>query len=156
MHEDLCKLVRSADLSATDTNGLGGRRHKLNMTLPGELWCHDYCVTIALRAACPPKARRQGAEPGKWSPCQPGSRRSPFHSFSQPHALRWTGPARYLLLAASGLCPHSALGPGIPEPPQAKVPASVHRHKLPAGYCVKSTPVLGGLHHEYRLEKEAA
>lgn len=52
--------------------------------------------------------------------------------------------------------PHSALGPGIPEPPQARVPASVHKHRLPEGYCVKSTPVLGGLHHEYRLEKEAA
>jgi hypothetical protein len=48
------------------------------------------------------------------------------------------------------------LGPGIPEPPQAKVPASVHRHKLPTGYRVRSTAVLGGLHHEYRLEKEAA
>jgi transposase InsO family protein len=35
--------------------------------------------------------------------------------------------------------PHSALGPGLPEPPQAKVPAGPH-----------------WLHHEYRLEKEAA
>ena len=52
--------------------------------------------------------------------------------------------------------PHSSLGPGIPEPPQAKVPASVHRHVLPAGYRVTSTPVLAGLHHEYRLGKEAA
>jgi transposase InsO family protein len=52
--------------------------------------------------------------------------------------------------------PHSALGPGIPEPPQAKIPASGHRHKLPVGFRVVSTPVLGGLHHEYRLEKEAA
>ena len=52
--------------------------------------------------------------------------------------------------------PHSALGPGIPEPPQAKAPAGPHRHRLPAGYRVESTPVLSGLHHEYRLEKEAA
>jgi len=52
--------------------------------------------------------------------------------------------------------PHSALGPGIPEPPQAKAQVGPHRHKLPSGYRVSSTPVLGGLHHEYRLEKEAA
>ena len=52
--------------------------------------------------------------------------------------------------------PHSALGPGIPEPPQASVPASGHRHRLPVGYRIRSTSVLGGLHHEYSLEKEAA
>ena len=52
--------------------------------------------------------------------------------------------------------PHSSLGPGIPEPLQAKVPASPHRHELPTGYGVRSEPVLGGLHHEYRLEERAA
>ena len=52
--------------------------------------------------------------------------------------------------------PHSSLGPGIPEPNQDSVPASDHRHKLPAGYRVVKTSVLGGLHHEYRLMKEAA
>ena len=52
--------------------------------------------------------------------------------------------------------PHSSLGPGIPEPSQERVPASDHRHKLPAGYRVGKTPVLGGLHHEYHLVKEAA
>ena len=52
--------------------------------------------------------------------------------------------------------PHMSLGPGIPEPPQVMVPASVKRHELPVGHRVKSTSVLGGLHHEYHLEKEAA
>ena len=52
--------------------------------------------------------------------------------------------------------PHSALGPGLPEPFKATVPASGHRHKLPIGFAVKSKRVLGGLHHEYRLEKDAA
>jgi transposase InsO family protein len=52
--------------------------------------------------------------------------------------------------------PHSALGPGIPESPQAEAPACPHRHELPRGYRATSTPVLAGLHHEYRLEKEAA
>lgn len=52
--------------------------------------------------------------------------------------------------------PHSALGPGIPEPIQARVPNSGNRHCLPAGYLVKARSVLGGLHHDYRLEKEAA
>jgi putative transposase len=52
--------------------------------------------------------------------------------------------------------PHSSLGPGIPEPTQAMVPTTVHRHRLPVGYRVVSKRVLGGLHHEYRLEKEAA
>ncbi len=52
--------------------------------------------------------------------------------------------------------PHSALGPGIPGPNQDSVPASDHRHKLPAGCRVVMTNVLGGLPYEYRLVKEAA
>ena len=51
--------------------------------------------------------------------------------------------------------PHSSLGPGIPEATQNNIPESGHRHKLPAGYRVAKTTVLGGLHHEYRLEKAA-
>src|SRR5499433_2564545 len=52
--------------------------------------------------------------------------------------------------------PHSSLGPGLPEPNQREVPSSDHRHKMPSGYRVVKTSVLGGLHHEYRLVKEAA
>jgi putative transposase len=52
--------------------------------------------------------------------------------------------------------PHSALGPGIPEPIQVHIPASGHRHKLAIGHRVAKALILAGLHHEYRLEKEAA
>ena len=52
--------------------------------------------------------------------------------------------------------PHSVLGPGFPEPIQATVPASDRRHRLPRGHRVAKTAVLGGLHHEYRLENEVA
>jgi hypothetical protein len=45
--------------------------------------------------------------------------------------------------------------PGIPEPNQSEVPASDHRHKLPAGYRVRKTSLLGRLHHEYSLVNDA-
>jgi putative transposase len=52
--------------------------------------------------------------------------------------------------------PHSSLGPGVPESNRDRIPASGDRHGLPAGYGIAKTSVLGGLHHEYRLVKEAA
>ncbi len=51
---------------------------------------------------------------------------------------------------------HSSLGPGMPEPTEVSISESGHRHKLPAGYAVAKKTVLGGLHHEYRMVKEAA
>src|SRR5664280_3151512 len=52
--------------------------------------------------------------------------------------------------------PHSSLGPGIPEPSNLLPLPSSDRHTLPEGSQVMARPVLGGLHHEYRLEKVAA
>src|ERR1017187_1417063 len=49
--------------------------------------------------------------------------------------------------------PHSSLGPGIPEPSTLVPLPSSGRHTLPEGSRVMARPVLGGLHHEYRLEK---
>src|SRR3989442_15545359 len=52
--------------------------------------------------------------------------------------------------------PHSSLGPGIPEPSFPKVPLQTKGHHIPDDYRVLAIPVLGGLHHEYKLEKTAA
>ena len=47
-----------------------------------------------------------------------------------------------------------ALGPGIPQPPPSlPVPLQVHRHRLPEHLRVVARPILGGLHHDYRLEE---
>jgi transposase InsO family protein len=52
--------------------------------------------------------------------------------------------------------PHSSLGPGIPEP-SAGIPAPRSLgHSIPHGHRVTRSAVLGGLHHEYRLEEIAA
>jgi len=51
--------------------------------------------------------------------------------------------------------PHSALG-SVPEPhdgvPAAQQP---YRHRLPRGARVVAKPILGGLHHEYSLDRAA-
>ena len=52
--------------------------------------------------------------------------------------------------------PHMSLGPGIPAPVYPSPPESTDRHRIPAGHVIRSKPVLGGLHHEYSLEKVAA
>jgi putative transposase len=53
--------------------------------------------------------------------------------------------------------PHMSLGPGIPRPSVClPVPLQVHRHRLPQSLRVVARPILGGLHHEYRLEEKAA
>jgi transposase InsO family protein len=53
--------------------------------------------------------------------------------------------------------PHASLGPGIPEGSVvAAVVSESHGRSIPVGCRVAATPLLGGLHHEYRLERQAA
>ncbi len=53
--------------------------------------------------------------------------------------------------------PHMALGPGIPRPRWSlPVPLQAHRHRWPKPYHVVAGPILGGLHHDYRLEQKVA
>ena len=52
--------------------------------------------------------------------------------------------------------PHSSLGPGIPDANFQKAELQCKRHCIPQNHRVSVTPILGGLHHEYRLQKIAA
>jgi transposase InsO family protein len=49
--------------------------------------------------------------------------------------------------------PHASLGPGIPEPVSESIPEPSDRHRLPVGHRISVRSILGGLHHEYRLER---
>ena len=53
--------------------------------------------------------------------------------------------------------PHMSLGPGMPQS-LASVPVALqtHRHRIPPFVRVAARPILGGLHHEYWLEAQAA
>ena len=52
--------------------------------------------------------------------------------------------------------PHACLGPGLPETPPGLPAAPIVGHDLPRGRRVVARSILGGLHHEYGLEKLAA
>jgi putative transposase len=53
--------------------------------------------------------------------------------------------------------PHASLGPGLPDSAsRLRLRPSIHRHELPADCQIRAQDVLGGLHHEYRLEEIAA
>jgi transposase InsO family protein len=52
--------------------------------------------------------------------------------------------------------PHTSLGPGFPEPSPDVPPPKPSGHQLPARHRIAARPILGGPHHAYRLEREAA
>ena len=65
----------------------------------------------------------------------------------------WTAWVRY----DNAGRPHKSLGPGIPQPSTSlPVPVQRCRHRLAAHLQVVAYPILGGLHHDYRLEVQAA
>ncbi len=52
--------------------------------------------------------------------------------------------------------PHSSLGPGIPDRSSPNSEVQTDRHSILKNRRIVVTSVLGGLHHEYRLEEIAA
>ena len=52
--------------------------------------------------------------------------------------------------------PHASLGPGIPDPADECLRPCSNGHRIREGHAVVARAVLGGLHHEYRLEPAAA
>jgi transposase InsO family protein len=53
--------------------------------------------------------------------------------------------------------PHLSLGPGIPHTPSClRIQLQTHRHCLPEHMHIIGWSILGGLHHEYKLEEQVA
>ncbi len=52
--------------------------------------------------------------------------------------------------------PHSSLGPGIPDPGVGPRRVKLCGHHIPSDHQVVAKPILGGLNHEYRLQRYAA
>jgi putative transposase len=53
-------------------------------------------------------------------------------------------------------CPHASLGPRIPDRPRDMPHEASSQYRIPQDYLVVTKLILGGLHHEYGLERFAA
>lgn len=53
-------------------------------------------------------------------------------------------------------CPHACLGPGLLDPSPGLPAVPIAGHDLPRNMRVVARSILGGLHHEYGLDKRAA
>jgi len=65
-------------------------------------------------------------------------------------------PSEQVQVTGDGSRPHSSVGPGTPDRSSLKAELQPQRHCLPKDCRVVAKSVLGGLHHEYSLEKVAA
>ena len=52
--------------------------------------------------------------------------------------------------------PHASLGPGIPDLRSGQQQGRLRGHRIPIDHQVVAKAILGGLHHEYSLERRAA
>ena len=52
--------------------------------------------------------------------------------------------------------PHSSLGPGIPDPNVEKEEVQNNRHCIPKDHRIVAMLLLGGLHHDYQMQRIAA
>jgi Integrase core domain/Acetyl xylan esterase (AXE1) len=78
----------------------------------------------------------------------------------QGHGIYYYVPAKIRGILRSWVAhynkgrPHSSLGPGTPEPMPKPHLSQLHsRHRLPRDCQMTVEDILGGLHHEYQLEK---
>src|SRR5215472_13122059 len=139
------KRCRAAIPTASSSMiGTASSRRRWTKALP--IWGYGFC-----QRRCEPQRRTPYAN--DWAAAFVGNVLDvliPFHQRHLPMTIR-----DWAIHYHRGR-PHSALGPGLPEPMSDQVPSNQHRHSLPIGYQVVKRSVLGGLHHEYGLKKEAA
>jgi transposase InsO family protein len=91
---------------------------------------------------------------------QPALRRKPRFVAARDVPVRDRPPLKSILKTwiahFNHARPHMSLGPGVPAALGPPALESADRQRIPAGHAVRRAGILGGLHHEYWLEKVAA